>query len=221
MSRSTTENIECPHCHKEGEFELWSTVDGTLNPELREKIFTGELFMYHCPHCGKVTAIPARLTYQDSNNLFALFFDFFKPDNYDYKPVGPPSDESDEPDNSIFRVVYGLNRLREKIVILERGLNDVVIERLKYMICHIIKPELATKGYELYFERTEEPTDEFPHGTIFFFYEDVEKNTVENLHFPMDKYYEHCMACDLDPRMTVKGVTCIDEGWISKQLKEE
>lgn len=46
MSRSTTENIECPHCHKVGEFELWATVDGVLNPELREKIFTGELFMY-------------------------------------------------------------------------------------------------------------------------------------------------------------------------------
>ena len=41
------------------------------------------------------------------------------------------------------------------------------------------------------------------------------------MRFAMDNYYEHKMACKMDPRMAVKGVQCIDEGWISKQLKEE
>lgn len=41
------------------------------------------------------------------------------------------------------------------------------------------------------------------------------------MRFAMDNYYEHKMACKLDPRMEVKAVQCIDEGWISKRLKEE
>ena len=123
--------------------------------------------------------------------------------------------------NYTFRGVFGLNRLKEKILILENELDDVAIERQKYMITHVINPDLAKKGYELYFDHVEEPTEEFPYGTIHFFYDDTERESMMQVRFAMDNYYEHKMACKMDPRMAVKGVQCIDEGWISKQLKEE
>lgn len=44
MSQLRKENIECPHCHQEGEFDLWTSVNVDLNPELREKVFSDELF---------------------------------------------------------------------------------------------------------------------------------------------------------------------------------
>ena len=221
MSQLRKENITCPHCHKEGEFDLWSSVNVGLNPELREKIFSEELFMYHCPHCGKVTGIPAGFLYHDMEHHFMLFFDFFKPDDYDYEPMELPDGGFGMNGNYTFRGVFGLNRLKEKILILEKGLNDVAIERQKYMITHVINPDLAKKGYEIYFDHTEEPTEEFPYGTIFFVYDDTEKESMMQVRFAMDNYYEHCMACDLDPRMAVKNIMCVDEGWISKQLKEE
>lgn len=56
MSQLRKENIMCSHYHQEEEFNLYSSVNVTLNPELREKIFSEEKFMYHCPHCGEVTA---------------------------------------------------------------------------------------------------------------------------------------------------------------------
>lgn len=221
MSQLRKENITCPHCHQEGEFDLWSSVNVDLNPELREKIFSEELFMYHCPHCGKVTGIPAGFLYHDMEHHFMLFFDFFKPDDYDYEPMELPDGGFGMNGNYTFRGVFGLNRLKEKILILEKGLNDVAIERQKYMITHVINPDLAKKGFEIYFDHTEEPTEEFPYGTIFFVYDDTEKESMMQVRFAMDNYYEHCMACDLDPRMAVKDITCVDEGWISKQLKEE
>lgn len=97
----------------------------------------------------------------------------------------------------------------------------MAIERQKYMIAHILNPDLAKKGYDLYFDHIEEPTDEFPYGTIFFVYDDEENERMMQVRFAMDNYYEHKMACKMDPRMEVKGVQCVDEGWISKQLKEE
>lgn len=221
MSQLRKENITCPHCHQEGEFNFWSSVNVDLNPELREKIFSDELFMYHCPHCGEVTGIPAGFLYHDMKHKFMLFFDFYKPDDYDYEPMELSEGDFAINGNYTFRGVFGLNRLKEKILILENELDDVAIERQKYMITHVINPDLAKKGYELYFDHVEKPTDEFPYGTIYFLYDDTERESMMQVRFAMDNYYEHKMACKMDPRMTVKGVQCIDEGWISKQLKEE
>ena len=104
---------------------------------------------------------------------------------------------------------------------MEHGLDDVAIEHQKYMISHVIMPEIAEKGYELYFAKLEEPDEEFPLGKIFFFYNDKEKQQTMEVRFAMDNYYEHKLACELDPRMTIKGCMCVDEEWLSKQLKEE
>ncbi len=221
MSQLRRENIECPHCHQSGEFSYWSSVNVDSNPELREKIFSKELFMYHCPHCGKTIGIPTGFLYHDVEHQFMLFFDFYKPNDYDYEPMELPADGQGLKEYYTLRGVFGLDRLKEKILILENGLNDVAIERMKYMISHIVAPELAKEGCELYFDHIEAPTDKFPFGIIFFVYDDEESDTLMQMHFAMDNYFEQCMACKLDPRLAVKDVMCIDEGWISKQLKEE
>lgn len=220
MSQLRKETIECPHCHAKGEFDLWTSVNVDLNPELKEKIFNEELFLYHCPNCGKITGIPAGTLYHDMKHEFMIFFDFFKGADYDYKPMEIP-DNFGMQGNYTFRAVFGLNRFKEKIVILEHGLDDVAIEHQKYMISHVIMPEIAENGYELYFDRCEEPNEEFEHGTIYFCYDDMETKQTMQVRFAMDNYYEHKLACQLDPRMQVKGCMCVDEGWMSKQMKEE
>ena len=220
MSQLRKETIECPHCHQEGEYDLWTSVNVDLDPELREKIFSDELFMYHCPHCGKVTGIPAGTLYHDMTHGFMIFFDFFKPDDYDYAPMEIPEGVGLKKEY-LFRAVFGLQRFKEKIVILEHGLNDVAIEHQKYMISHVIMPEIAEKGYELFFAKTEESNEEFPYGTIYFFYDDEEKEQTMQIRFAMDNYFEHKLACELDPRMKAEGCICVDAEWMAKQMKEE
>lgn len=130
MSQVRKEIIECPHCHQEGEFDLWASVNVDLDPELREKIFSDELFMYYCPHCGKVTGIPAGTLYHDKTHDFMIFFDFFKPNDFDYSPMEIPEGVGLQM-GYLFRAVFGLQRFKEKIVILEHGLDDVAIEHQK------------------------------------------------------------------------------------------
>jgi hypothetical protein len=211
----------CPHCLKEGLFDFWMSINVDSDPELRKKIFSDDMFTYKCPHCGYVTRVPFSFSYHDKKHHFMLFYDLIRSDDYDYEPLGIPEEAFKKNDYRIIREVYGINQLREKILILEKGLNDVAIERQKYMITHFIIPDLAKNGTEFFFHHTEEPTDEFPYGTIFFVYYDEKEEKVVKVHFAMDDYYEHCKSCDMDPRMEVRGVTCVDEGWISKQLKEE
>ena len=221
MSQVRKETVRCPHCLAEGLFDVWPSVNVDLDPGLRKKIFNEELFLYHCPDCGKVTGIPFGTLYHDMTHEFMLFFEFFKPDDFDYAPMEIPKIPLGMDGNYTYRKVYGLMRLNEKIVILEHGLNDIAIEHQKYMISHVIKPEIAEKGHELFFARTEGPNEEFENGKIFFVYNDDETNQTYEVGFAMDNYYEHCLACQLDPRMSVEGCRCIDEGWMVKQMKEE
>lgn len=220
MSLLRKETIECPHCHQGGVFDFWESVNVDINPELKEKIFSDELFLYHCPHCGKVKGIPASTLYHDMTHRFMIYFKFFKPNDYDYTPMEIP-EYAGLNKEYIFRAAFGLQRFKEKIVILEHELNDVAIEHQKYMISHVIMPEIAEKGYELFFAKTEEPNEKFPNGTIYFFYNDEEKEQTIQIRFAMDSYFEHKLACELDPRMKAEGCMCVDAEWIARQLKEE
>lgn len=221
MSQVKRETIECPNCHRKGEFELWDSVNVDLDPELREKIFNEELFLYHCPHCGHVTGIPMDTFYHDMKNQFMLFFSFFKEDDFDYKPMDMDVPKSMMKGDYTFRMVFGLMQLKEKIVILEHGLNDVAVERQKYMISHVIMPEIAQKGYELYFAKVDEPSEEFEYGAIYYFYEDKETEEIMTVRFAMDNYYEHCLACEIDPRMKVEGCVCVDQDWMNLKFQED
>lgn len=217
MSKSHIEEITCPRCHERGEFEVWDSINADLNPDLKERLFSNELFIYTCPRCGVHIRIRYGFLYHDMEHKFMILFNFDKPDGFDYSTLEIPEEFGLE--GYIYRVVCGLTRLKEKITILEKGLDDLVIEHMKYMTSHVIMPEISQKGYHLLFERTEEGTKDFPFGTIYFSYDDPEQEKIFTIRFAMDNYHEHQLACRLDPRMQIENGMCIDEEWMSMQLK--
>ena len=219
MSKVHKEKIECIHCKVKGMFDIWDSMNVNLDPELREKVFNDEVFLYTCPKCDHQTVVPYGTLYHDVKHRFLLFFDFFKPDDFNYKPI----DVSNEPrvKNYTFRHVTGIWRLKEKIVILEKGLNDVAIERMKYMIKHELHPEMAEKSFEIYFGEIHlSDKDVSEQGFISFLYFD-ENDEAFSLQYPLESYVEQCEACEADPRMQVKGCENIDEGWIAMKLQGE
>lgn len=218
MSQFHKEEIICPKCQVHGEFDIWESMNVDLDPELRKKVFNDEAFIYTCPNCGHKMGIPYGTLYHDMTHCFMLFFDFFKPDDFNYEPIEIPN--LLKKDNYIYRHVTGLWRLKEKILILEKGLNDIAIERMKYMLTHLIHPEIAEKGLEVFFGNVDYTDKELSdEGTIFFWYHDENDNPME-WSISMKLYYEHCLACDLDPRMKAERCVNVDEGWIARQLKK-
>ncbi len=216
MSEFRTETIICPSCQAEGEMDIWNSVNVDIDPKLREKIFNDELFLYHCPNCGEITAVPYGMLYHDMTHHFMILFDFFAPDDYDYEPADIPP----LPENYISRYVIGLWRFKEKILILEKGLNDIAVERMKYILTHVLHPELSERGTEVFFGEVnaadENTADE---GKIVFWFKD-ENDETRVWEPPMATYYEHCLACELDPRMKVEACENIDEGWMERQMKK-
>lgn len=129
MSVNNIQHVTCPNCGKEREFTLWSQIDAKENPELREALFKNELFSFTCPHCGEEAIISYPFLYQDGDS-FRIFF------TNDHK-VRKDLLESD----ITTRIVTSRNRLCEKIVIFEAGLDDRVIELLKVLYSHQLQQE--------------------------------------------------------------------------------
>lgn len=216
MSQVSKEEIICPKCQAKGEFEVWESMNVDLDPTLRDKVLNEKAFIYTCPECGHQIGIPYGTLYHDMTHHFMLFFDFFKPEDFNYEPIEIPVLPST--DNYIYRHVTGLWALKEKIYILEKGLNDIAIERMKYMLTHVVSPEMATNKIELFFGDVEIDDDQPEKGTMRFIFHD--KNDEPMIwQVSMQMYYEHCLACDLDPRMKCEGCMNIDAGWIERQLK--
>ena len=217
MTKVHKETIHCVRCGHNGEFDHWDLADVGDTPGLREKLFNDDFFVYTCPECGFRTFVMYSTVYMDPGHSFAIAFDFRPNEGFDYTPLR--ISEFEGLDGFITRYVTGHDRLKEKVLILEQGLNDVAIERMKYMMTHIVRPEMHAKGYELRFEGVNPDAWSFSDlGKMTFSYENEDEETLL-MSVPMDLYYEYCLACELDPRMHPVGCICVDNGWMSKQLK--
>lgn len=219
MSQKHIIEIECLQCHRKGQFTVWDIMNTGENPCLRKKIFDGSAFTYRCPDCGMLQRVPYSTLYIDQRHGMALFFGHNRLDDYDYQPLDLSHFTLIGAEDYTIRLVIGLNHLREKIMILETGLDDVAVELMKYMIAHYSSPEISMRGWDIYFDHVNTDDKDAPKcGSITFCLVDREGETYSGKS-PMELYNEHCLAVKLDPRMRAEGCICIDDGWISRQLK--
>jgi len=219
MSKVHKEQIECPHCHSIGTMEMIDEVDADINPELRERVLNAQAFIYTCPECGSRILVGNSLLYHDAQHRFIIFFDMERPTDYHYKSLKLSKSLIENYRDYTFRYVTGMTELHEKIIILESGLSDVAVERMKYMVAHYIHPDIAQKGYKLHFSSySPDDKEDSEFGALTLFYR-VGKEDVSTLKLPMNLYYDFKLAVKLDPRMHPQGCIMVDEGWISHQMK--
>ena len=135
MSQKRTEEITCPKCGAKGPFTVWDSVNVEDSPSLRGQLMDESIFVWTCPDCGHTVYVTFSTLYHDSTNQFLLFFDH-KTGDKDIEDSPFPDGEAFEQFNKTYRLrfVHGINNLKEKIFIFEEGLNDIVIELLKYFI---------------------------------------------------------------------------------------
>ncbi|MBQ1546455.1 MAG: CpXC domain-containing protein [Clostridia bacterium] len=139
MSMRAKVNLKCPKCGKDMEIEQWSAVNGDKNPQQKMKILEGTLFTPKCPMCGNVCTVGYPMIYHDTRQNYMIWLiydeqelkhvtDYFKKsksENY--------SDDAEEPVDRACRqrAVFSPDRLREKIMIFDSGLDDKLIEIMK------------------------------------------------------------------------------------------
>lgn len=160
MSKSSKKTICCPFCKKPIPFEHFSSVNVSVDPDLKQRVLDGSLFTLACPYCSKKTAINSPWLYHDMNKRFLIQVCFTEEDAKHFKLNQEESKFMPmmAKDGYKFRIVVGNNALKELVLIYDSGLNDIVINILKYILVNqdgdiqkIYFSELATKIDQIFF----------------------------------------------------------------------
>lgn len=140
--------VTCPHCQAETDHKMLDHINIDRNPELRAKVQDLSCFRVACPNCGETVLVVYPCLYHDMSNQFMVWL---------WPEEGEaPRAEFDPLAGYTLRIVDSMNAFREKINILERGLDDRTVEIMKLLLFTQLDHDLDV--VELLFHELDERT---------------------------------------------------------------
>lgn len=187
-------SVTCARCAAAYTVERPQSVDAAADPELKEKVRSGELFTAACPHCGTVGLLKIPFLYHDpAERLMIVLTD--APVNAEAMPEGYTG-----------RIVRSVGELMEKVKIFDAGLDDLVIEMCKFVTCSELQKDVPMKFLRM----------EGADGEISFTY--PEKGQMEMVAVGFNVYEDCAGILRRNPhiREEARGLVCVDGGWLSR-----
>lgn len=158
MSSSQMEEITCPKCGEKSPYRIWRSINTTLDPDMKQAVRDGSAFLFTCPYCKKTTHVEYGFLYhqmedqimiqvvsadEDVGAAIALLNDV---------RLADMKKEFNLDDHYLNRIVVTQNRLREKIAILDSGLDDRIVEIYKlFLLVKYQEKHPDAKNVELFF----------------------------------------------------------------------
>jgi len=184
----------CCNCGGRHDVDVYSSIDVAAEPELKEQVLNGALFVWHCPDCGTANLARYPMLYHDpGQNLMLVMTDAMV--NADGLPEGYCG-----------RIVRSPGELIEKIKIFDAGLDDVVVELCKWVSCKEIGHTV-----ELKFFRMEGADSEM----IFTYPEDGQMQMIS---VGSNVYEDCCAILGRNPAIkeAAAGLISINSDWLSQ-----
>ena len=121
----------CSKCGQQHKVTVYRSINISENPELKEKVKDGSLFLWECPHCGQVKLAKNETLYHDPEAKLMVWL----------IPSGEVSETQMQAitmhtkamGDYTLRRVHDMGSLMEKVLIRDAGLDDVVLEMCKYI----------------------------------------------------------------------------------------
>ncbi|MDD3275661.1 MAG: CpXC domain-containing protein [Kiritimatiellales bacterium] len=141
MSAQKTYNIRCPQCGHQQKVELYDSINVTQQPELKTALFENRLNCVLCGSCESAFRIDKPLLYHDPGRNILIHWmpdtavsreeilDEFDKSMEELRAVLP---EDVEPPR--VRLVFTRTELVELIFVIEAGMEERVVEYIKYTI---------------------------------------------------------------------------------------
>lgn len=135
MSLGEEQPISCSRCRQEQPFTVWSSVNVTEDPKLKDQLLTHELTTFRCSRCGHEAHVAFDLLYHDMDKRLAIWLKY--PDDTGRFGVDPLARDlfAAITDEYTCRRVPSFQELLEKILVFDSGLNDYAVELAKLLIC--------------------------------------------------------------------------------------
>lgn len=131
--------LRCPYCNAEQQQALYPVVDLVENPSLKLGILTDSLFSVRCTECNNQFAVIHEMLVLDKEASFAILL---APESK-LSEIREPSEEIKQ--LKTLRLVNSSDELKEKVILLDAGLDDKTIELCKmYLLMKMERP-----GYTL------------------------------------------------------------------------
>ena len=130
----------CSKCGQQHKVTVYRSINIADNPELKDKVKDGSLFLWECPHCKQVNLAKYETLYHDPAAELMVWL----------IPSGEVSETQMQAitmhtkamGGYTLRRVNDMGSLMEKVLINDAGLDDVVLEMCKY----ITKQEMLQKS---------------------------------------------------------------------------
>ena len=121
----------CSKCGEKSEITIYKSINISGNPELKEKLRDGSLFIWECPHCHQANLARYETLYHDPEKKIMIW-------------LMPSGDLSETQMQAIanhtramggyrLRLVKDVGALMEKLLIFDAGLDDMAVEMCKYV----------------------------------------------------------------------------------------
>ena len=74
MSTPNTTQMTCPKCSTTFDIEQYNVINAQTQPELREKLLNGSIFLQTCPRCGTHMHAAYTCVYSNDEKKFLVSF---------------------------------------------------------------------------------------------------------------------------------------------------
>lgn len=158
MSKPNVYILNCPQCGAENQVTVWESVNVTLDPDLKEMVLTGSLFQHKCHACSFTGGIAHPCLYHDMDRKLLIYLmPAAKGGEADLADMDLSPFPAEMMDGYIMRRVATVDRLREKVMILDSGKDDRVVELYKrHLLERISDAGTDFRPAEAYYEAGEE-----------------------------------------------------------------
>jgi hypothetical protein len=201
MSQKTAYNIRCPKCQHDQSVELYESINVQTSPELKKLLMANQMNTVKCEQCELTFRVDKPLLYHDPKRQFMIYQIPVKDDAVEDgerefteslgRLSGLMPKDIQTPDVSL---VFSRTELVERIFLRDAGLNERIIEYIKYMIYSRNAGKVNPAKKALLFD-VEDSTPE----ALCFVVQDVESKKLESvLQYDRKTYTALCETFDKD-----------------------
>ena len=163
MSMMDESVVVCPKCGAEFTFRTWKSINTMLDPQMKEAVRDGSAFMAECPECGAKTLVDYEFQYHQMEDDLMIYYVHGQDSVDEICAMLSEQKEDDDiftgllKDHYTVRIVRSLNQFREKLAILDAGLDDRVVELCKLAFLGSVQQKTDTpmERTELLFDQGE------------------------------------------------------------------
>ncbi|MEJ2431331.1 MAG: CpXC domain-containing protein [Deltaproteobacteria bacterium] len=134
MSRPGTQEVTCPDCGHSQTERVWHSVNVTLSPDLKQRLFEDKINVFYCDQCESSYPIGIDLLYHDMDKKIQIYEQYSDLDmQKELSRIEEKMPLATMP-YRYKRIVKSRNELKEKILIFDDDLDDRVIEYARILL---------------------------------------------------------------------------------------